>query len=102
MICNDLKGDKVMTRHLRTPGLAFISGQLVYSVFFQFWVNVNKCTQTIQLHTTTRADRGQSSAHHNRDTASCMFVNNSITDFDALLCKNIYGFRKCVMILRMI
>ena len=30
------------------------------------------------------------------DSASCMFANYSIDNFDALLCKNIYGFRKRV------
>ena len=32
--------------------------------------------------------------YRRRDSASGMFANNAIDTFDALLCKNIYGFKR--------
>ena len=111
IICNDLKDDGDILRHLRN--LFARSNSIIRKchhcsvsvkrhLFHAYcctpnccplWVNFNKGSYlkaTVAYNTMHRRILGYS----RRDSESGMFANNAIDTFDALLRKNIYGLKK--------
>ena len=89
-ICNDLKDGEDMLRHLRSfyarsTCFMHIVVQLVCS---QHWVSFNKGTYL-------KLKVAYNNMH--RQILGYIFVSNGIDTFDALMRKNVYGFRKRIL-----
>ena len=67
----------------------------------QLWVNFSKSTY-LKLKVAYNNMHRQILGYNSWDSASCMFVSNSIDNFDTQLHKNGYGFRKRFMTLKLI
>ena len=111
IICNDLKDDGAILRHLRNfyarsnsiirkihhcsvgVKLRLFHAYCCTTYCCQLWVNFNKGSYLkakVAYNNMHRRILGYS----RRDSASGMFADNAIDTFDALLRKNIYGFKR--------
>ena len=107
IICNNLKDDADILRHLRnfygrsnsiirSVKLHMFHAYFCTTYCCQLWVNLNKGSYLkakVAYNNMHRRILGYS----RRDSASGMFTNNAIDTFDAPLRKNIYGFKRRIL-----
>ena len=86
-------------QNLNQMGCFLSERGLVYC--FQLWVKFNKSTY-LKLNVAYNNMQRRLLRYNRLDSASCMIVNNSIDNFDALLRKNIYGLENMFMTLKII
>ena len=98
IICNDLKDDGDILRHLRN---FYARANSIIRKFHHCSDYICFMRIVVQLIVAVNFNKG--SAYNNcirilgysrRDSASGMFANNGIDTFDALLRKSIYGFKR--------
>ncbi|KAK2192621.1 hypothetical protein NP493_26g07049 [Ridgeia piscesae] len=114
IICNDLKDDRDILRQLRNlyarsngiirkfhHGSVGVKLRLFHAYCCttyccQLWVNFNKGSYLKAKSEVNNMHR-RILGYNRRDSASSMFGNNAIDTFDALLRKNIYGFKNAFL-----
>ena len=113
MICSDFKDDEDMLRHLHS--FYAKSNSIIkkfhtcsigvklhlfhaYCIIYcsQLLVNCNKGTY-LKLKVAYNNMHRRILGYHRSDSPSNMFVSDAIDTFDALLHKNVYGFRKRIL-----
>ena len=111
IICNDLKDDGDILRHLRNfyarsnsiirkchhcsvgVKLRLFHAYCCTTYCCQLWVNFNKGSY-LKAKVAYNNMHRRILGYNRRDSASSMFPNNAIDTFDAILRKNIYGLKK--------
>ena len=111
IICNDLKDDGDILRHLRNfyarsnsiirkfhhcsvgVKLHLFHAYCCTTYYCQLWVNFNKGSY-LKAQVAYNNMHRRILGYSRRDSASGMFANNAINTFDTLLRKNIYGFKR--------
>ena len=114
IICNDLKDDGDILRHLRNcyarsnsiirkfhhcsvgVKLHLFHAYCCTTYCCQLWVNFNKGSY-LKAKVAYNNMRRRILGYSRRDSASGMFASNAIDTFDALLHKNIYGLKKRIL-----
>ena len=110
IICNDLKDDGDILRHLRNMyarsnsiirkchhcsvgvKLSLFHAYSCTTYCCQLWVNFNKGSY-LKVKVAYNNMHRRILGYNRRDSASSMFANNAIDTFDALLRKNMYGLK---------